>query len=143
MWPNFTPGRFLVPPATPAGRNFCLPKKCVFPPPGHLPPLFFLIMDLQKKIFCFVLSMNICNWKTYHLNDATLLLGSKWKRIRNWDFPKMGFLWKNILVIFYCCFFRFLSKHCQKVKVTNLTKNCQNYQILFETCFLRSLDTIG
>ena len=86
--------------------------------------------------------MNICIWKTYHLNDATLLFGSKWKRIHNWDFPKMGFLWKTILVTFYCCFFQFFSKNCQKVKVTNLTKNDQNYQILLETCFLRSLVTI-
>ena len=49
---------------------------------------------------------------------------------------------KNILVTFYCCFFRFFSKNCQKVKVTNLTKNGQNYQSLLETCVLRSLDTI-
>ena len=49
---------------------------------------------------------------------------------------------KKFLVTFYCCFFRFFSKNCQKVKVTNLTKNDQNYQILLETCFLISLDTI-
>ena len=50
------------------------------------------------------------------------------------------FLKKKILVTFYCCFFRFFSKNCQKVKVINLTKNGQNYQILLEKCFLRSLE---
>ena len=28
-------------------------------------------------------SIIICIWKTYHLNDATLLFGSKWKKIHN------------------------------------------------------------
>ena len=56
---------------------------------------------------------------------------------QKWDFYE-----KKILVTFYCCFFRFVFKNCQKVKVTNLTKNGQNYQIFLETCFLRSLDTI-
>ena len=56
---------------------------------------------------------------------------------QKWDFYE-----KKILVTFYCCFFRFFFKNCQKVKVTNLTKNCQNYQNFLETCFLRSLDTI-
>ena len=55
----------------------------------------------------------------------------------------MGFFMKKIWVTFYCCFFfRFFSKNCQKVKVTNLTKNGQNYQFFLEICFLSSLDTI-
>ena len=49
---------------------------------------------------------------------------------------------KKILVTFYCCFFQFFSKNGQKVKVNNFAGNCQNHQILLETCSLRSLDTV-
>ena len=57
-------------------------------------------------------------------------------------FPKWDFYEKKFWSLFTAVFFDFFSKNCQKVKVTNLAKNDQNYQILLETCFLRSLDTI-
>ena len=86
--------------------------------------------------------MNICIWKTYHLNDATLLFGSKWKKNPQLRFPKNEILIKkNFGHFFTAVFFDFFSKNCQKVKVTNLTTNGQNYQILLEICFLRSLDS--
>ena len=59
------------------------------------------------------------------------------------NFKLTDFLEKQILVTFYCCFVLFFSKNCQKVKVTYLTKNGQNYQIMLKTCFLRSLETIS
>ena len=55
---------------------------------------------------------------------------------QKWDFNK-----KNFWSLFTAVFFDFFSKNCQKVKVTNLTKNGQNYQILLDICFLRSLDS--
>ena len=57
-------------------------------------------------------------------------------------FQKWDFYEKKFWSLFTAVFFDFFPKNCQKVKVTNLTKNDQNYQILLETCFLRSLDTI-
>ena len=54
---------------------------------------------------------------------------------QKWDFNKKKF-WS----LFTAVFFDFFSKNCQKVKVTNLTTNGQNYQILLETCFLLSKD---
>ena len=134
-WPKLAAGRFLDLPATPSARNFCLPQKVRFSSTRSSASFIFFDNGLAKKNFCFVLGMNICNWKTYHLNDATLLFGSKWKWIHNWNFPKMRFLWKNnfghFLLLF---FFDFFSKNWQKVKVTNLTQNGQNYQI-----FVRNL----
>ena len=51
-------------------------------------------------------------------------------------------LWKKIFSHFLLLFFRFFSKNCQKAKVNVLAGNGRNHQILLETCFLRSLDTI-
>ena len=59
-----------------------------------------------------------------------------------WKFYVTGFFEKKILVTFYCCFFRFFFKNCQKGKVNCFAGNGRNHQILLETCFLRSLDTI-
>ena len=56
---------------------------------------------------------------------------------QKWDFYE-----KKIWLLFTAVFFRLFSKNCQKVKITNLTKNGQNYQIVLKTCFLKSLDTI-
>ena len=54
-------------------------------------------------------------------------------------FPQNGIFLKKNFEHFLLAFFRFFSKNCEKVKVTNLTKNEQNYQILLETYFLETL----
>ena len=87
--------------------------------------------------------MNICIWKTYNFKWCYFFIWLKMEKNPQLRFPKNGiFYGKKIWVTFYCCFFRFFSKNCQKVKVTNLTKNGQNYQFFLEICFLSSLDTI-
>ena len=126
-------------------ENFCLPQKVRFSPTrSPAPPFIFFDNGLvkKKKIFCL-------RYEHMYLENIPLkwcyfvYLAQNGKKIHNWDFPQMGFLLKKILVTFYCCFFSmFFSKIVKKVKVTNLTKNGQNYQILLETCFLRYLDTI-
>ena len=56
-------------------------------------------------------------------------------------FPKNEiFIKKQFWSLFTAVFFDFFSKNCQKVKVTNLTTNGQNYQILLEICFLLCKD---
>ena len=61
--------------------------------------------------------MDIFIWKTYHLNDATLLFGSKWTKNPQLRFPKNEILIeKKILVTFYCYFFRFFFQKLSKSK---------------------------
>ena len=80
--------------------------------------------------------------KVFLLWDKNFFFDRKLKMTTKFDFenfkiPQNGqisvFFEKNNLVTFYCCFFRFFPKNCQKVKGTNLTKNGQNYHILLET----------
>ena len=118
--------------------NFCLSKKLRFSPTrSPAPPFIFFDNGLTKKKKFFLFKV----W-TYvfgkHTTEVMLLcyLAQNGKKFTTEISPKWDFYKKQILVTFYCCFFRFFSKNCQKVKVTNLTKNGQNYQIMLETCFL-------
>jgi hypothetical protein len=120
----------------PIGQKCLSAQKSVFSPTW-----IFFDNGLQKKIF-FCLRYEHMYLKSIPLKWCYFVIWLKMEKNPQLRFPQNGIFMKKILVTFYCCFFRFFSINCQKVKVTNLTTNGQNYQILLETCFLSSLDTI-
>ena len=132
-------GQFLDFPATPSARNFCLLKKVRFLPLGHLLPFIFFDNGRTKKIF-FCLRYEHMYLENIQLKWCYFVIWLKMEKNPQLRFPKNEILIKSNFSHFLLLFFRLFSKNCQKVKITNLTTNDQNYQILLETCFLLSKD---